>query len=71
MEHPRPAGWRARFDKLEVRVYGAMAIANGIIEASDSPESKLRKTIFTDVFVYRDSRWQAVNAQGNEIGNGR
>jgi len=54
-----------------VRVYGSTAIANGIVEASDSPEVKLRKTIFTDVFVYRDNRWQAVNAQENEIGNGR
>ena len=71
VEHPRPAGWRARFDKLEVRVYGATAIANGIVEASDSPEAKLRKTIFTDVFVYRDNCWQVVNAQENEIGNGR
>jgi hypothetical protein len=71
VEHPRPAGWRARFDKLEVRVYGATAIANGIVEASDSPEAQLRKTIFTDVFVFRDNRWQAVNAQENEIGNGR
>src|SRR6266436_4941353 len=71
VEHPRPAGWRARFDKLEVRVYGATAIANGIVEASDSPEAKLRRTIFTDVFVYRDNRWQAVNAQENEIDNGR
>jgi hypothetical protein len=71
VEHPRPAGWRARFDKLKVRVYGSTAIANGIVEASDSPEDKLRKTIFTDVFVYRDNRWQTVNAQENEIGNGR
>ena len=71
MEHPRPAGWGARFDKLKVRVYGSTAIANGIVEASDSPEAKLRKTIFTDVFVYRDNRWEAVNAQENEIGNGR
>jgi hypothetical protein len=71
VEHPRAAGWRARFDKLEVRVYGATAIANGIVETSDSPEAKLRKTIFTDVFVYRDNRWQAVNAQENEIDHGR
>ena len=62
---------RGRFDKLEVRVYGATAITTGIVEASDSPEAKLRKTIFTGVFVYRDNRWQAVNAQENEIGNGR
>ena len=56
---------------IEVRVYGATAIANGIVETSDRPEAKLRKTIFTDVFVYRDNRWQAVNAQENEIDNGR
>lgn len=46
-----------RFDKLEVRVYGATAITSGIVGASDSPEAKLRKTIFTDVFVCRDNRW--------------
>ena len=71
VEHPRPAGSRARFEKLEVRVYGATAIANGIVEANDSPEAKPRRTIFTDVFVYRDKRWQAVNAQENEVDNGR
>ena len=31
VEHPRPAGWRARFDKLKVRVYASKAIANGIV----------------------------------------
>jgi Domain of unknown function (DUF4440) len=71
VEHPRPAGWRARFEKLEVRVYGATAIANGIVETNDNAEAQPRKTIFTDVFVYRDNRWQAVNAQENEIANGR
>jgi hypothetical protein len=46
------------------RVYGATAIAHGIVEASDSPEAKLRKTIFTDVFVYRDHRWQGRECAG-------
>ena len=67
-EHRHPASWRAKFEKLEVRVYGAIAIAHGIVEASDGPDAKPRRTIFTDVFVYRDNHWKAVNAQENEIG---
>jgi hypothetical protein len=25
------------------------------------------KTVFTDIFVYRDGRWQAINAQENAV----
>jgi hypothetical protein len=50
------------FDDLRVRVYDDTGIANGVVvhEASDG---SVRKTIFTDVFVRRSGRWEAVNAQ--------
>jgi ketosteroid isomerase-like protein len=51
-----------RFGDLRVRVYGDTAIANGIVLATGT-DGKVRKTIFTDVFVYRRGAWQAVNAQ--------
>jgi hypothetical protein len=50
-----------RFGDLHVRVYGEAGIVNGIvIERNDHGE---RKTLFTDVFAYRDGKWHAVSAQ--------
>ena len=49
------------FEDLHVRVYGDAGIVNGaVIEKTDHGE---RKTLFTDVFAYRDGKWQAVSAQ--------
>jgi hypothetical protein len=61
-EHPsgsqRP---ERRFEDLHVRVYGNVGIVNGaVIKKTDHGE---RKTLFTDVFAYRDGKWQAVSAQ--------
>jgi Domain of unknown function (DUF4440) len=67
VKHPSPAGHKARFEELDVRLYGETAIANGIVEASDAPDFKPKRTVFTDVFVYREGRWQAVNAQENAV----
>jgi hypothetical protein len=50
-----------RFEDLHVRVYGDAGIVNGaVIQTTDHGE---RKTLFTDVFAYRDGKWQAVSAQ--------
>ena len=51
----------ARFTELRVRIYGNVAIATGTVVAKE------RETVFTDVFVKRDGRWQAVNAQENAV----
>jgi hypothetical protein len=60
----RPASDRhpnKRFEDLHVRVYGDAGIVNGaVIQTTDHGE---RKTLFTDVFAYRDGKWQAVSAQ--------
>lgn len=61
--HAQPRLAEHKFEKLEVRVYGSVAIANGIVVAVPEGRGAPRKTIFTDVFALRDSRWQAVNAQ--------
>lgn len=50
-----------RFDDLHVRVYGEAGIVNGaVVETTEHGD---RKTLFTDVFAYRDGKWQAVSAQ--------
>ena len=49
------------FEDLHVRVYGNTGIVNGAVIANTAHGE--RKTLFTDVFVYRDGKWQAVSAQ--------
>jgi uncharacterized protein DUF4440 len=49
------------FEDLHVRVYGEAGIVNGVVIAKT--EHGERKTLFTDVFAYRDGKWQAVSAQ--------
>ena len=61
-EHPSPGPVpRKYFEDIHVRVYGNVGIVNGIVVEAGT--SAPRKTLFTDVFAYRDGRWQAVNAQ--------
>jgi len=49
------------FEDLHVRVYGEAGIVNGAV--IQTTEHGNRKTLFTDVFAYRDGKWQAVSAQ--------
>jgi hypothetical protein len=61
--HPAPKdGTTRRFEDLRARVFGTAGIVTGIVVAT-APDGKVQKTIFTDVFAYRNGRWQAVNAQ--------
>lgn len=55
------------FEDLRVRVYGNVGIVNGAVVRGEG--ATLRRTLFTDVFVYREGKWQAVNAQ--ELTEGR
>ena len=61
-EHPAN-GQQAdkHFEDLHVRVYGNAGVVNGSVIAKTGHGE--RKTLFTDVFVYRDGEWQAVSAQ--------
>ena len=64
--HPQPAGAMLRFEALNVRAYGNIAVANGIV-AKTVGVAPPQRTIFTDVFVLRGAHWQAINAQENVI----
>ena len=67
VKHLPPLTRQTRFDHLQVRIYGDTAIANGMVIASDKSGKESDRSIFTDVFVYRERRWQAVNAQENQV----
>ncbi|MGE5625460.1 MAG: nuclear transport factor 2 family protein [Bacillota bacterium] len=58
-----PAKSRQTLDDLKVRLYGDTGIVTGenVITAQDG--SYVYKLRFTDVFVKRGGRWQAVSAQ--------
>jgi hypothetical protein len=65
-KHPPPPNLKSRFEKLEVRMYGDVGIASGIVVTSDS-EKDIDRTVFTDVFAYRNGRWQAIHAQETKV----
>jgi len=57
----RGQGSKKHFEDLHIRVYGDAGIVNGAVIDQTGPGE--RKTLFTDVFAYRDGKWQAVSAQ--------
>lgn len=61
--HPNSFPGSKHFDELRVRIYGDVAIATGIVSTIHDPGAKAKRTAFTDVFVRRDGKWLAVNAQ--------
>ena len=63
MKHPRPANRHARFARMDVRLFGDVAQAYGTVSVSDDAGKEVSRNVFTDVFVYRAGRWQAVSAQ--------
>jgi len=66
-----PPDLTKHFEGLQVRVYGDVGIVNGLVVATDKGGSAAGKTVFTDIFVYRDGRWQAINAQENAVQSSR
>jgi hypothetical protein len=60
--NPLPANHRSHFEKLQVRLLGNVGIASGIVASSDGT-GRTSRTVFTDVFAFRNGRWQAVHAQ--------
>lgn len=58
---------RVSIADMQVNLYGGVAIARGHVVASDDRCQPVSTVIFTDVFVRRNDRWQAVSAQENSI----
>jgi len=67
VNHPDLTGNIQKFDTLLVRVYENVGIANGIVVTFNMKGKLIRKSIFTDVFIKRNDKWQAVNAQENLV----
>ncbi len=68
MKHLRPATRKEHLDHMQVRIYGEVGIVNGILITTTENGKELDRLLFTDVFEYRDGRWQAVNAQETRVG---
>lgn len=70
----RILGVTSQFDAQKVRIYGDVAIATGAVvrEMNDIQSGKkhVQRTLFTDVFVWRDARWQAVASQETLVPGG-
>lgn len=65
-KHPLAANHKARFEKLQVKLYGDVGIASGIVASSEGADHVAR-TLFTDIFAFRNGRWQAVHAQETNL----
>jgi hypothetical protein len=65
--HLPPPNRKQRFDQMQVRIYGDVGIVNGIVLTTDEQGREAERTIFTDVFVRRNGRWEAVNAQEGSV----
>ena len=59
--HRRPS--HNQLTELRVRVYGDFAFVRGLNRVTDNDGKLLAQVRFTDIFVYRDGRWQAVAGQ--------
>jgi hypothetical protein len=64
--HPSPSDRQQRFDQMRIRIYGDVGLVAGVVisRGADGGEDR---SVFTDVFVKRNGRWQAVNAQENGV----
>jgi hypothetical protein len=65
-----PAGRKLKFDNLHIRIYGDVGIVNGVVVANDESGKEVSRSIFTDVFVFRQGQWRAVSAQENLVETG-
>jgi hypothetical protein len=61
-QHPGAFPGGKQFEELRIRIYGDTAVATGVVR-TDLGEGTAKRTAFTDVFVRRQGRWLAVNAQ--------
>lgn len=56
-----------RIEGMTVTLYGSTALARGVLTSANSGGQIIRKLLFTDVFVKRAGKWQAISAQENVV----
>lgn len=69
----RILGVTSEIEAPKVRFYGGVAVATGAVlrEMTDpSGKKHVQRTLFTDVLVWRDTRWQAVASQETLVPGG-
>jgi hypothetical protein len=66
-KHLPPANLKQHFEQMKVRIFGDVGIVNGLVLTTDERGHEVARTVFTDVFVYREGHWLAVNAQENKV----
>lgn len=64
--HPPDATIDRRLADMRVRFYGTTAIVTGTVIRSRGG-TEIGRNVFTDVFVSRDDRWQAVSAEETAV----
>lgn len=63
----RPRAYQQRYQDWRVTVAGSTAVVRGLSVVSDSSGHALMQMRFTDVYAYRDGRWQAIAAQETPV----
>lgn len=58
---------RKHIEDMTVSIYGSTALARGTLITTNSKAGVTSKLLFTDVFVQRNGKWQAVSAQENAV----
>jgi ketosteroid isomerase-like protein len=68
---PKRKPWTNRLTELQAHIEGNMGFARGLNEILDTDGKVVARVRFTDVFTYRDGRWQALAGQETLLGEAR
>ena len=66
-DRPAPPGFTGKTERLDIRIYGATAVATGVAVVLDPTGQEVDRTIFTDVYVKRGGKWLMVSAQRGPV----
>jgi uncharacterized protein DUF4440 len=61
---------RNHLEDMRVHLYADFGYVRGLNEVTDATGKVLARVRFTDIFVYRDGRWQAVAGQETLVREG-
>ena len=67
----RARSYTPHYSDWRVRLYGSTGVVRGLNVMTDSTGHEVGRLRFTDVFAYRDGRWQVVAAQETMVAGGR
>ena len=61
------SGITRRIEGMKIWIKGTTGVARGVVAITSADRKHDSRQLFTDVFVLRSGRWQAVSAQENAI----